>query len=54
MEKYGLTGTLFFKKKMQPGNKGEKNTWKKWLICYCYNPHKKLINYHLQELVKEI
>ena len=22
---------------------------KKWLICCCYNPHKNLINYHLQE-----
>ena len=27
---------------------------KKWLICYCYNPHKNLINYHLQELAKGI
>ena len=27
---------------------------KKWLICSCYNPHKNLINYHLQELAKGI
>ena len=27
---------------------------KKWLICCCYNPHKNLINYHLQELAKGI
>ena len=27
---------------------------KKWLICCCYNPHKNLINYHLQELAKRI
>ena len=27
---------------------------KKWLICCRYNPHKNLINYHLQELVKGI
>ena len=26
----------------------------KWLICCCYNPHKNLINYHLQELAKGI
>ena len=27
---------------------------KKWLICCDYNPHKNLINYHLQELAKWI
>ena len=27
---------------------------KQWLICSCYNPHKNLINYHLQELAKGI
>ena len=27
---------------------------KKWLICCCYNPHKNLTNYHLQELAKGI
>ena len=27
---------------------------KKWLICCCYNPHKNLKNYHLQELAKGI
>ena len=27
---------------------------KKWLICCCYNPHKNLISYHLQDLAKEI
>ena len=27
---------------------------KKCLICCCYNPHKNLINYHLQELAKGI
>ena len=27
---------------------------KKWLICCCYNPHKNLTNYHLQELAKAI
>ena len=25
---------------------------KKWLICCCYNPHKNLMNYYLQELSK--
>ena len=27
---------------------------KKWLICCCYNPHKNLISYHLQDLAKGI
>ena len=26
---------------------------KECLICFCYNPHKNLVDYHLQELVKE-
>ena len=27
---------------------------KKWLICCYYNPHKNLINYHVQELANEM
>ena len=27
---------------------------KKWIVCCCYNPHKNLVNYHLQELAKGI